>query len=108
MELSASNSSCQRLKVLFWCIALALGMLHAWAACHHSTIDADMISYLDIADAYSRGDWSKAINAYWSPLYSWILGVVMSVLRPSPYWELPVVQLVNFGIYLFALICFNS
>ena len=107
MELTASNCTCQKLKVLFWCIALALGLLQAWAACHHSTINPDMISYLDIADAYSRWDWSKAINAYWSPLYSWILGVVMFVLRPSPCWELTIVRLVGFGIYVFALACFS-
>jgi hypothetical protein len=28
---------------------------------------ADGISYLDIGDAYWRGDWHMAINAFWSP-----------------------------------------
>ena len=32
---------------------------------------SDGVSYLDIGDAYFRGDWKAAVNAYWSPVYSW-------------------------------------
>jgi hypothetical protein len=66
-------------------------------------MNPDGISYLDIGDAYWRGDWHNAINAYWSPLYSWILGFFLKVLKPSAYWEYPVAHLVNFLIYLSAL-----
>lgn len=70
-------------------------------------MDPDGISYLDIGDAYWRGDWHHALNAYWSPLYSWILGFVIKVLRPTPYWEYPLVHFVNFLIFIATLVCFD-
>jgi len=63
----------------------------------------DGISYLDIGDAYWRGDWHNAINAYWSPLYSWILGGSVKVFRSSMETEFPLVHLVNLLIYVVAL-----
>jgi hypothetical protein len=70
-------------------------------------MNADGISYLDIGDAYVRGDWAAAINAVWSPMYSWTLGLVMHLVNPSMHWEFPLVHFVNFAIYLFALLCFE-
>jgi len=93
------------LKAMFWLVAVVLGALQAWDARH--SMNPDGISYLDIGDAYFRGDWNVAINAYWSPFYSWLLGLAMVFLKPSPYWEFSVVHLVNFIIYLFALGCFH-
>jgi hypothetical protein len=66
-------------------------------------MNPDGIAYLDMADAYFRGDWTTAINAYWSPLYSWILGVAMHLGKPSMHWEFPLVHVVNFFMYLAAL-----
>src|SRR5438132_3866371 len=86
-------------------MAIVLGAAQAWAT--RFTMNPDGISYLDIGDAYWRGDWHNAINAYWSPLYSWILGLFLKVLKPSPYWEYPVAHLVNFFIYVAALGCFE-
>jgi hypothetical protein len=105
MVLSRSASGRQWLRIAFWCVAIALGAADAWAA--RFTMNADGISYLDIGDAYWRGDWRMAINAYWSPLYSWIAGLFLKVLKPSPYWEYPLVRLVNFLIYVAALACFD-
>ncbi len=65
------------------------------------------MSYLDIAEAYLRKDWQSAINAYWSPLYPWLIALALLVVQPSPYWKFSVLHLVNFGIYLFALGCFG-
>jgi len=36
-------------------------------------INADGISYISIARHYLSGHWNAAINAYWSPLLSWLL-----------------------------------
>jgi hypothetical protein len=94
-----------RLIAIFWIIAIVLGAFHAWAGRH--VMDPDGISYLDIGDAYFRGDWNTAINAFWSPLYPWLLGLAMRILKPSPYWEFAVVHLVNFAAFLCALGCFH-
>jgi hypothetical protein len=88
---------------LIFCIAL--GALQAWI-CRYCMI-SDGVSYLDIGDAYLRGDWAAAINAYWSPLYSWCLGLALYILKPSTWREFSAVHLVNFIIYVGALFCFR-
>ena len=100
-----STVGCKWLRISFWCAAIALGAADAWAT--RFTMNPDGVSYLDIGDAYWRGDFHSAINAYWSPLYSWILGLFLKVSRPPTYWEYPVVHLVNFFIYVAALTCFE-
>jgi hypothetical protein len=95
----------RRFTLIIQLTAILLGGLQAWDVRY--TMDGDGISYLDIGDAYLRGDWANAINAYWSPFYSWLLGLAMFILKPSAYWESGVVHLVNFIIYLWALICFH-
>ncbi len=93
------------LKAFFWTVAILLGVFQAWTNRYRLASD-DAIAYLDIGDAYLRGEWKEAINGYWSPLYYWLLGLTISVLNPSPYWEFFVVKIVNFLIYLFALVRF--
>src|SRR5688572_2669662 len=101
----------RRVERLCWLVAAALGFLQAWGRRHNSNdglayMGADGISYLDIGDAYWRGDWQAAVNAMWSPFYSWLTGLALGVVRPSPYWEFTVVQLLNFALYLCALASF--
>ena len=62
------------LKVGAWLLAIVLGLIQVDA--YRFTLSSDdPISYLDIGDAYLRGDWNAALNSYWSPLYSWIVGL---------------------------------
>lgn len=101
----------RRLEQLCWLVAIVLGFLQAWGRRHNSNdglayMGADGISYLDIGDAYWRGDWGAAINAMWSPLYSWLTGLTLRLIQPTPYWEFTVIQLLNFTLYLFALFSF--
>ena len=84
---------------------LALGFVHAWIGRY--SMNPDGVSYLDIGDALVRRDWANAVNAYWSPLYAWILGLVVGGIQPSPRWEFPLVHLVNSAIFVFALLCFR-
>lgn len=94
-----------RLRIAALVTALLLGFIQAWRSRH--TMNPDGVSYLDISDAYLAGDWSAAINAFWSPLYSWLLAAATFVFRPSPYWEFTMVHLVNFGIYALSLAAFE-
>ena len=95
-----------RLRMAMWGLATLLGFAHAWAN-RYELLSSDGLSYFDIATAYLRGDWSAAINAYWSPLYSWLLAAALWIFRPSAYWELSVTRLVNWVIFLFAMACFD-
>ncbi|MEQ8541864.1 MAG: glycosyltransferase family 39 protein [Coleofasciculus sp. D1-CHI-01] len=94
------------IKAIFWLIAIILGLLQAWSN-RYSLSTGDAISYLDIGEAYFQGDWQQAVNGYFSPLYSLLLGLSVSVLNPSSYWQFFVVKLVNFTIYLLSLVAFE-
>jgi hypothetical protein len=95
------------LRAVFQSLAIALGALHTWAAIASYSMSEDGISYLDMGDAYLRGDWGMAVNSVWSPLYSWALGLAMRVFEPPMRWEFALVQVVNLAIYLGALLCFG-
>src|SRR6516164_490047 len=91
----------QLIRVAAWLVALASGALQV--AAERFPIGEDGVSYLDIADQYLQGHWAAAVNAYWSPLYSWILAAGFGIARPTPYFESTVVHIVNFLIYVCAL-----
>jgi hypothetical protein len=101
----------RRLERLCWLVAAALGFLQAWGRRHDSGdgvayMGADGIAYLDIGDAYWRGDWGAAVNAMWSPFYSWLTGLALRLLQPSPFQEFTVIRLLNFALYLLSLAAF--
>src|SRR6202142_3298772 len=85
--------------------SLAFGLVHAWVGRY--SMNPDGVSYLDVGDALVRRDWAHAVNGYWSPLYGWMLGLVVGETRPSPRWEFPLVHAVNFAIFVVALLCFR-
>lgn len=89
----------------FLILCFTLGLLQLWISRY--AMISDGVSYLDVGDAYFRGDWAAAVNGYWSPLYSWCLGLALHVFKPSLRWEFITVHLVNFVIYLAALLCFR-
>ena len=95
----------RNLVVMFWSIALSLNGFHAWVARHSTEMDG--VSYLDMGDAYLAGDWDTAINAYWSPLYSWLLAGALWVVEPGPYNEFAVVRGVNFLVFIGCLSAFH-
>jgi len=66
-------------------------------------MNPDGMCYLDLGDATWSGRWSDAVNAYWSPLYAWLLGAALHVVRPTSHGEFPLVHAVNFIIFLLAL-----
>ena len=103
---SKSDQSLGRLRYLLFSIAIGLGFVHAWvgrAVLH----DIDGISYLDMGDAYLRGDWTTAVNGLWSPLYALFLGGALRVMKPSASWEFPLVHMVGFAIYVGASLSFD-
>src|SRR5688572_10936892 len=104
-EAAISDRWAPRVRIAGRTIALILGALQAWAG--RFPIGEDGLSYLDLADAYVRGDWRNAVSAYWSPLYSWVLASGFALTRPSPFMESTVVHVINFVIYVCALAAFE-
>ena len=93
------------LRAATWLVVIVLGCVQASAG--RQEIQPDGVSYLDVADKYLAADWRWAISAYWSPLYSWLLGLALVVARPTPSWEYPLVHVVNFLVYVCAFACFE-
>lgn len=94
-----------RVRLAGAAVTLLLGALHAYANRH--LINPDGIAYLDVAAAYARGDWAQAVNAYWSPLYSWLLAAVFAVVEPATYWECAAAHALNVGVLLVAVLAFE-
>src|SRR5260221_4374129 len=88
-----------------WTATIAVGLLQAWRA--RFDISGDGNSYLDVASAYLRGDFANAINAYWSPLYSWLIAFALWAFKPSGYWESTILHLLDFAGLLVALRAFE-
>lgn len=95
------------LRQILRLLAVALAGLHCWAAATSHSMNPDGVSYLDIGDAYFRGDWELAISTIWSPLYAWILGAAMWLVEPPMRWEFPTVHLINFLIFVMTLGAFE-
>jgi len=70
-------------------------------------MNPDGVSYLDVGQSFFHRDWANAVNAWWSPLYSWTLGLVLGIVNPGPKWEFPLVHLVNLAVFLLALFAFR-
>src|SRR5260221_10229953 len=63
------------LRIIFWFIAVSLGLIQAWVT--RFAMNPDGVSYLDIGDGFWRGDLRLLLNGYWSPLYAFLLGLAM-------------------------------
>jgi hypothetical protein len=94
-----------QIRMLFWALGAGLGFSQAWPF----RLDADdnTVTYLDIGNYFFQGHHSAIINGFWSPLYSFLFGLTVTVFKPSLYWEYPAVHLLLFAIFLFTMACFD-
>jgi hypothetical protein len=99
------SGGAEQVRFLSWGIAICVAAYLTWSA--RFSMNVDGLSYLDIANAYLHRNWSAALNAYWSPVYAWILAFGLGLLQPSPSREFATVQLINFVIFLAALWAFD-
>lgn len=56
---------------VYWILGIALLNYFQYV------LNSDNFFYVDIAAKYAMGNFSSAINGYWSPLISWMLAVLM-------------------------------
>src|SRR3989442_10837071 len=85
-------------RFFFWCIVLGSGLLNVWA--RRNDVSPDSISYTEIGWATARGGLHKIVNAYWSPLYPFLLSIIFRCFRPSVQWEFTLAHLMNFVVYI--------
>jgi hypothetical protein len=94
------------LEPVLWLAAILIGAAQQWASIDTPS-SMDLVSYLDIGDAWLHGHWKAALNGYWNPLYSWILGLALAIVRPSARLEIPTVEAVDFAVFLLTLLSFS-
>ncbi len=94
-----------RVRLGLFTVGIILAAVYAYS--YRFAISPDGIGYLDVASAYVRHDWTTAINGWWSPAYSWILAVFISVFSPASRNELPLLHFVNFICFTFTAWCFH-
>jgi hypothetical protein len=100
-----SETSSRPPRVFFWCVAIAVGFIQVWA--HRNDVSPDSISYIEIGWATARDGLHQIVNAYWSPLYPFLLSILFRFLHPSAEWEFAAVHFLNFVVYLASLACFE-
>jgi len=91
--------------ILVCMVLLAVAGGDCWAFRH--LVFPDGISYLDLGSTLTAHGWTAAANAYWSPLYTWIVGGALQIASPSRADELEVVQAINFLIFAATLFWFS-
>ncbi len=104
-QMMRTLETAMRVRTIFIVLAVVLAALHTWAGRY--AMDPDGISYFDMADAFARHDWAMAVNRLWSPLFPFLLGVVMAIFRPGPQGEFAFAHYVNFVVFLASLVSFD-
>ena len=89
----------------WWAASLLCAALAAWN--DRYTMTGDGLSYLDMAAEMLHSGPGALINGYWSAVYPALIGTGLLVFRPTPLMEFPVVHLVNFFIFVMALLAFT-
>jgi len=92
-------------RFLFWCVLLALGLLNVWA--RRNDVTPDSISYIEIGWAAARGGLHQLANAYWSPLYPFLLSLVFRFFHPAVQWGFTAAHLLSLAIYIASFASFG-
>src|SRR4029077_8195657 len=92
-------------RFFFWCVILVLGLLQVWA--RRNEVSPDSISYIEVALATARGGLHQVVNAYWSPLYPFLLSLVFRYFHPLAQWEFTAAHLLNFALYVASFAAFE-
>jgi len=92
-------------RFFFWCAVLVLGLLNVLA--RRNDVTPDSISYIEIGWATARGGLHQLVNAYWSPLYPFLLSLVFRFLHPAVQWEFTSAHLLNFAVYVASFASFG-
>jgi hypothetical protein len=95
----------QTARFAFWAAMFCSWLVQALAARH--SLDADGVSYLNIANAGLQGNWHAFVNGYWSPGYPFLLTVWFKLLRPSPFHEPLAVRMLAVVTLVVALLSFE-
>ena len=77
-----------------------------WA--RRNDVTPDSISYIEIGWASARGGLHQLVNAYWSPLYPFLLSLVFRCFHPTVHWDFTAAHLLNLVVYIAGFASFES
>ena len=92
-------------RFFFWCVVLVLGLLNVWA--RRNDVTPDSISYIEIGWATARGGLHQLVNAYWSPLYPFLLSLIFRLFYPAVQWDFTAAHVLNLAFYLASFASFG-
>ncbi len=104
-ESVSTDARCLQVRWLFRFVAAGLCASQIFVG--RNIFGPDARSYLEIARAILRHDWAMATNAYWGPLYSWLLAAVLAIVKPTLRKEIPLAHALAFPIYLACMAAFE-
>src|SRR6266481_5723323 len=96
-----------QIKLDRWCLSALLVAGALQNITGRMAMYTDGIHYLDLANCWRRGDWWIAVDAFRSPLYSWIAAVWLAIWNPGMDTMFPSIHLLNFLIFAGVTICFR-
>jgi hypothetical protein len=103
--LERSRPSSRQTVALAYALILVVAVVRVWTGRY--SMNPDGICYLDLGDAFFQHKWSQVVNGYWSPLYAYLLGLALFIVKPGRWWEFPTAHVVNFILFLFSLAGFE-
>lgn len=95
-----------RLKTIFFVLMIAVALIQAFAY-NTAAYSTDDCAYLDQAVLFAQFDFKQAVNTYWSPLFPFIVGMMLKTFSPPLAQQLMAVKLLNVCIFALMLSCFN-
>jgi hypothetical protein len=90
-----------RIRAAFWIIGILCGGVMAYTT--RFFINGDAIAYVEMGEAFRRGDWSGLANLTYSPGYPVLLGLAQELLNTNPLNELPLLRITNLFCFGLAL-----
>ncbi len=100
-----TQNNYKKLLTVLWALILLMGAWQTWDMRH--SMSPDGRNYIEMGDAFFRGDMNMIANAYWSPLYPVIIGFFQYIIQPQPFYKFALLHGVNFLIFIFALFAFH-
>jgi hypothetical protein len=95
-------------RAVRWALRVGIVVFGALLAlAERYNVSADGVSYLNLSDAWMRGQWIDGISGYWSPLYPAVLGLARALTNISLADEAALLHAVNFIFMLLSLVGFE-
>ncbi|HEV8544261.1 MAG TPA: hypothetical protein VGR78_17875 [Verrucomicrobiae bacterium] len=89
-----------------WLLVLAAGLAASIGFAHRYKMNPDALSYLEVGESWWRGDFSNAVNGYWSPLFP-ILIAGIAKLSPNRFTELIPIHFLQAALVVAAFLAFR-